>query len=309
MVAPSHLRSLQALDAAVREGSFTAAASSLGITAAAVGQRVKALEDYLGIELLVRGRAGISASAELVPALEHLQRGFASLGAAARELELQRGRELHIAVVSDFADLWLMPRLGAFRAAHPNIRFCINGEGDAPMRLGRVDCEIGFGPPGEVRHGDVLFHDFVVPVASPANVARTAMTGETGRLEGFPLLHLDFYKDDPGVLAWPAWTAANGVERSAPDRGMRFRRVTLALDAVLANAGIVLGGLALLGDQLRAGDIALPYPPSTGRWSHHAFIARFRADTEARSHVRRFRAWLLDESRATAAWLDEQARR
>ena len=54
MVAPTHLRSLQALELAVRRGSFVAAAEGLGITPAAVGQRVKALEDYLGVELLSR---------------------------------------------------------------------------------------------------------------------------------------------------------------------------------------------------------------------------------------------------------------
>ena len=56
MVAPSHLKSLQALELSVRHASFTLAADELGITPAAVGQRVKVLEDYLGIELLVRGR-------------------------------------------------------------------------------------------------------------------------------------------------------------------------------------------------------------------------------------------------------------
>jgi hypothetical protein len=46
---PSHLKSLQALELAVRTGSFAAAADILAITPAAVGQRVKALEDYLGM--------------------------------------------------------------------------------------------------------------------------------------------------------------------------------------------------------------------------------------------------------------------
>ena len=113
MVAPTYLRSLQALELAVREGSFAAAAESLGITPAAVGQRVKALEDYLGVELLVRGRAGIRPAPGLLAALPHLHQGFGELAQAARELELQRGHELHIAAASDFVELWLVPRLDA----------------------------------------------------------------------------------------------------------------------------------------------------------------------------------------------------
>lgn len=308
MVAPTYLRSLQALEMAVREGSFTAAAERLGITAAAAGQRVKALEDLLGVELLVRGRAGIRPSPALERALPHLRTGFAELEDAARELEAQGGHELHIAAVSDVVDLWLAPRLARYRAEHPNIRFCVNGQGDAPPRLARVDCEISFGPNREADpFSDRLFGDYVLPITSPTNVARTAGLPARERLEGFPLLHLDFYKDDPAGLAWPDWVAANAVQRSAPERGMRFQRIAAALDAVAADAGVTLGGLALLREPLEAGDIGLPYPLDTGRWTAWAFTARYRPDADARRHVQRFRAWLAEEARATAAWVADVA--
>jgi len=299
MLAPSHLKSLQALELAVRTGSFTAAANMLAISPAAVGQRVKALEDYLGIELLVRGRAGIRPSPELAAALPHLVDAFGALDLAVRELDLQRGQELHLASVSDFAELWLKPRLPAFRAAHPNILFCINGEGDAPIRLGKVDCEITFGPCREDINNEFLFRDFIVPIGSPANVERTAPLPAKARLEGFPLLHLDFYKDDPAALSWPAWLARNRVVRTAPDRGMRFQRINAALDAVLASAGFSLCGVAMLLDRIEYGSIALPYPISSGSWSEHAFMARFRQDVPLRPHLVRFRRWLREESRAT----------
>jgi DNA-binding transcriptional LysR family regulator len=70
----SHLRSLQALEAAIRNGSLVAAASELGISPAAVGQRIKALEDYLGVELILRGRAGLQPSKALDSALPTLTR-------------------------------------------------------------------------------------------------------------------------------------------------------------------------------------------------------------------------------------------
>ncbi|HEY0115948.1 MAG TPA: LysR substrate-binding domain-containing protein [Allosphingosinicella sp.] len=303
MLAPSHLKSLQALEMAVRTGSFTAAADRLAISPAAVGQRVKALEEYLGIELLVRGRAGIRPSPELTGALPHLAEAFGALELAVHELDLQRGQELHVAAASDFVELWLKPRLDAFRAAHPNILFCINGDGDAPMRLGKVDCEIAFGPLPEDPDSDLLFRDFIVPIGSPANVARTGDLPAERRLEGFPLLHLDLYKDDPAGLSWPAWCARNGIARTAPDRGMRFQRITAALDAVLASAGLSLCGVGMLLDRIASGSIGLPYPISTGHWSEHAYVARFRQDAALRPHVVRFREWLLRESRATAQGL------
>ena len=306
MVVPSHLKSLQAVELAARRRSFNEAADVLGITPAAVGQRVKTLEDYLGVELLVRGRSGVRATPELLSALPHLRRAFDELEAAAGELDLQRGQELHVAAASDFVELWLMPRLARFRAAHPNILFCINGEGDAPMRLGKVDCQISYGPLDEQAGADLLFRDFVLPIGSPANCVRTAGLDADVRLEGFPLLHLDFYKDDPAGLSWPDWIQANAIERTAPGRGIRFQRITAAVDAVLANAGMSMCGLALIADLVEDGRLALPYPVSTGRWSAFSFNARFRSDLKARAHVAKFRTWLLEESRATGDWLEQQ---
>src|SRR6478752_2019512 len=267
MAAPTYLRSLQALELAVRHGSFVGAAAELGVTPAAVGQRVKALEDYLGVELLIRGRAGVGPALSLGSALPRLREAFQALEAAAEELELQRGREVHIAAASDFVDLWLKPRLDRFRAANPQILFSINGEGDAPRRLGRVDCEISFGETAGDAGRILLFRDYVVPVTSPENVARTAGIAVRDRLEGFPILHLDFYKDDPAGLSWPDWVEANGVSRTHSDRGMRFQRIRPTLDAVAAHAGVTLCGLALITDRLDAGAVALPFPMALGRWS------------------------------------------
>ncbi len=139
---PSHLRALQALELALRTGSLTGAASRLAITPAAVGQRVKALEDYLGIDLLVRGRSGLQPTPELSGALPHLHAAFRELALAADLLELQKGQQIRIAAASDIVELWLAPRLVAFQARHPNIQLEINGEGEPRRRMVAADCEI-----------------------------------------------------------------------------------------------------------------------------------------------------------------------
>ncbi|MGI8765733.1 MAG: LysR family transcriptional regulator [Gemmatimonadaceae bacterium] len=304
MVITSHLKSLQALELAVRTGSFKRAGELLGLTAAAAGQRVKTLEDFLGVELVVRGRAGIRPTPELRAALPHLERAFAELSAVSRELDLQRGQELHIAAPTDLVDLWLRPRLPRFRQAHPNIFFCINGQGDAPMRLARVDCRIEFGAPQQASQIEHLFPEFIVPISSPAIRDRTSQLPAQSRLEGFPLLHLDTYRDDPANPSWPTWLATNGIARSAPERGIRFQRIVPVLDVVLADAGICLCGIALLEDKLEAATIALPYPVCKGILTSHAFGAHFPdAASVNRPHVRRFRTWLASEAAQTASWL------
>jgi len=303
MFAPSHLKSLQALELSVRTGSFAAAAEILGITPAAVGQRVKVLEDYLQVPLLTRGRAGISVTPELETALPHLEAGFAALEAASRALDLQRAQELRIAAPADFAELWLKPRLADFRAMHPNLRIEINDEGHAPLRAARVDCAIGFGVASEHANCDLLFRDLVLPIASPVNFKRTMAVEAAGRLEGFPLLHLDYYQGEPGVISWPAWFAANALNRSGPERGMRFRRISGILDAILADAGIALCGVALLSQVIEAGLVAFPFPVETAFATQAGYHATYREGLAANRALDSFRSWLAKEARKTSDWI------
>jgi LysR family glycine cleavage system transcriptional activator len=143
----------------------------------------------------------------------------------------------------------------------------------------------------------------VLPVSSPENARRLSRLKARERLEGFPLLHVDFYKDDPEVPNWPDWTATHGFRRTDPNRGIRFQRIQPALEAVGANAGVALCGLALLREIIDRGELSFPFNISTGRWSAHAFQARFRPEALARPQVKGFRQWLLAEAMATREWL------
>lgn len=306
-MALSHLRSLQAVELALRTGSLKETAASLGITPAAAGQRIKALEEYLGMELLVRGRSGLKAAPGLATILPQLSAAFRELENVAAQLDMQRGHEIHIAAIPDLAEMWLQPRLKRFVSAYPNIRFSINGEGDAPLRIRPADCELRFGSPDRSGVTDELFHDFVLPVGSPENTARIAHVNRRDRLEGFPLLHLDFYKDDPQVPDWAQWIKLQKLRRIEPNRGIRYQRVATALDAVLANAGFTLCGIALLSPLLESQRVLLPFPASTGTWTSHAFHARYRGDSLSRPQVRRFREWLAAEADATRQWLARAA--
>ncbi len=306
MVAITHLRSLQALECALSAGSLKAAADQLAITPAALGRRIKTLEDYLGVDLLVRGRSGLRPTPELEQALPHLHEAFASLGRVTEILDFQRTNEIHIAANSDFIELWLNPRMPAFRKAHPNILFCMNGEGDVPVRLGAADIEIRFAEIDPARPADILFHDHVAPVSTPVNIARTDalnLPTRADRLEGFPLVHLDFYKEDPDCPDWPQWVERHQFNRTNPGRGVRFQRIAPALDAILSDAGYMVCGLALIRPYLESGEVVLALPEIPTHRSSHAFQARFRPDALNRPQVQRFRSWLLDEAAQTSEWL------
>jgi LysR family transcriptional regulator, glycine cleavage system transcriptional activator len=216
-------------------------------------------------------------------------------------LDFQRVQEIHIVADSDWAELWLAPKLSTFRAAHPNILFCINGVGDVPMRLGAADCEVWFGETKGRSTERALFRDYLLPIGSPENTKRILKLPDTQRLEGFPLLHLDCYKPDPKAIGWPEWIAAYGHRQTAPERGIRYRQVAHALEAVYSNAGIIICGLGLVEAKVAQGKLALPFPLVEGAWTEQRYRLSFSETAMRRSQIIQFSAWLLSESKLAEA--------
>ncbi len=303
MASITHLKSLQALELAIREGSLKAAAQRLGITPAAVGQRIRALEDYLGTDLLLRGRSGLQPTPELETALQDLKAGFSALERVAETLDFQRVTEIHIVADPDWAELWLRPRLTEFREAHPNILFCVNGEGDVPMRLGTPDCRVEYGGDG----GEALFRDVLVPVTGPDNTRRLADWDPKMEMEGMPLLHLQSQRDQDDHPGWVDWFSKFGQRTKGPDRGVHYRHARVALDAVRENVGFLVCGYALLMDDVRAGTVVLPFPTSQHIRAPKPYQMRLRGDAASRRpQMQKFVDWLRAEAEQTRRTLNER---
>jgi LysR family transcriptional regulator, chromosome initiation inhibitor len=110
-----------AVAAVVREGSFERAAQALHITASAVSQRVKLLEQRLGQVLVVRGQpctatpagSALCRHAEQVAMLEaELRREVPALAG-----EISTRPTLRLAVNADSLATWFMPAAAAFTAS------------------------------------------------------------------------------------------------------------------------------------------------------------------------------------------------
>ena len=301
MAAPSHLKSLQALDMAIREGSLKAAAARLGITPAAVGQRIRALEDFLGTDLMVRVRSGLHPTVELDRALADLQLAFSALERVTDTLDFQRVTEIHIVADPDWSELWLLPRIKSFRSEHPNILFCINGAGDVPVRLGapdiRVECH-------RDAIGEALYTDLLVPVCSPRNIHRVAGYDQVDELEGLPLLHVERRAEADDFPGWPEWVAEFGQRKSGVDRGVKYRHLRLALDAAREAVGFVLAGKSLIDRDLRTEDLVLVFTEGHQLQAPYPYRLRAREAAESRPQIARFIEWLRMETEKTRLSLE-----
>lgn len=327
----THLNALQAVELAIREGSLQAAADKLGITPAAVGQRIRSLERYLDTDLVLRGRSGLRPTPALERTLDDLRSAFAALDRVTDSLDFQRTAEIHIVADPDWSDLWLTPRLKAFCEANPNIHFNINGEGDVPMRLGAADVIIDRNPHGRASNGEILYREAFLPVGSPETAGRISdpyltkaedgtprylpvgTLGDSERmwrhsqkdsLEGFPLLHIKPRSDAPDTPNWADWLKSFPYERTEPLRGIQYALVRNALDGVRSNAGLLVCGLSCILDELRSENLSLPFPARESLEAAHPYRFSVRSEIRTRPQVSRFLEWLVAEANLTKAQMD-----
>ncbi|MBV9537382.1 MAG: transcriptional regulator GcvA [Acidisphaera sp.] len=296
------LDGLRVFEAAARRLSFTRAAEELHVTQGAVSQRIRALEDELGLPLFERSAAGLrltAAGAALASgvrdALERIAATLAEIGGAGDAAPLV------VSVLPSFASRWLMPRFPRFAAAHPDIPVQIVALlGLADFRTQNVDLAIRF---GEGRYPGLsvtrLMGDSVGPVCSPALLASRGPIDGVHDLPRLPLLHDSVADGDPSGSDWRSWATAVGADHLPLARGQRFSQADLAIEAAVLGLGVVLARTSLCSDQLRAGTLTrLPLPVVPTRWSYYLVHPPERA---ARPGLAALCAWLLEEVAAFGA--------
>jgi LysR family glycine cleavage system transcriptional activator len=221
---------------------------------------------------------------------------FARLRAAFDELTQTADGVLAISALITFATNWLVPRLGSFHFAHPDIAVKLDVS-QKLVDLTRSEFDIGIRSgkgewPGLVAHG--LFGASYTPMLSPRMLESSGPLKEPIDLLKLPLI-------DPTDDWWPEWFAAAGV----PDvdlshrTGLRLLNQQLAGRAAVAGQGVAILMPAFFPDELASGQLVQPFPvlrqsPETHYWLVYA---------EARRRVpkiRAFRDWLLAEVRAGA---------
>lgn len=254
------LRALRAFEAAARHESFPRAAAELGVTAGAVAQQVKALEDWLGRPLFRRRAQGL----ELLPGarrvLPELGAAFDSLGAAVRRLREESGSErLHLAALPALAQLWVQPRLPELRAAlPPGTQISLTALEEPPDLLrGPYDLALFYAAPGRERGRARLLplaEERLLPVCTPALARALGLEAGPAALSDARLLHDASWEAD-----WRRWLAAAGRPPADPAAGTRFSLYAVALQAALDGEGVLLGRETLVARELARGVLVAPF--------------------------------------------------
>jgi DNA-binding transcriptional LysR family regulator len=287
------LNALAAFEAAARHLSLTRAAVELNVTPGAVSKQVKMLEEEIGRPLFVRLHRALELTPEGEIVARSLRDGFERISDTLQQVSRRNAlRSVSIGSTMAVAQLWLIPRLGGFWDANPDI-VIDHMISDRTQDLHRpdLDLRIRYGDgswPGEV--STRLFGDRIIAVASPAFQARHKVKS-VKEMATLPLLSVE------GVdWSWTTW-AEFLHESGASHRRLNIRRFNsyvIALQAAQSGQGVALGWLSLIKPLIARK--ALVQVTATEIVAPRSFYVTWRADRQLTREAEILRDWLVAQA-------------
>jgi LysR family glycine cleavage system transcriptional activator len=281
---------LKAFEAAVRRGSFAAAANELHLTPSAVSHQVKLLEDQLGIQLFRRiGRS--------VVATERGQRYYREVAAAFGRIKVAtvdlvgdgKSDRLSVHSAPSFATQLLLPHLPEFVAAHPELDvvfWATSPPYDSMADIYDVDIQHR----GRATLGlDImeLPAERIVPMCSPHLAEGTRPIRSAEDLLFHPLIHSDLCS-----IRWPDWLEQHLNLPLDLERGLHFDRSFMSIKAAVDGLGVCLESTLLARNELAEGLLVRPLADDGPEVCAHRLACR--VEKKDLPKIVTFKDWLRD---------------
>ena len=241
---------LRIFESAARLGGFSAAAREFGLTQAAVSQRIRNLETWLGRDLFLRSARGVSLTYAGEAYLPLVEDALQALELGTENLFGQAPREFRIAGVGSHLNALVLPVAPAFLNAHPDLRLSTTSvpqRSDFAREKTTLHLRFGRGVwPG--RDAALICRETLVPVCAPAH-------GSTPLAE-MPLI--ETRGERPG---WRDWAKQVNVTLS-PVARLSVDSMEHGLTAAAHGAGLLLGSRPLARPLLDAGQLVARTAPA-----------------------------------------------
>ncbi|WP_182915365.1 LysR substrate-binding domain-containing protein [Rhodopseudomonas palustris] len=283
------LEAMRVFEVAGRHGSYSRAADELNITHGAVSQRIRQLEEQVGVTLFQRAGHRM----ELTPSGRRMHgrvtRSLAELTAAVTALSSSGPDvEVTVSMLPVMAARWLLPRLPKFNERYPQIH--INVRSDrllANFKSDRVDIAVRLGSGAWKGLNAIrLMDEEVFPVCSPHY--------NDGRFTRDPRAFVnERMLIDPNV-PWSAWFRSCGVQIDRRIVGNSFLDANLLMEAAIHGQGLALARQSVARGDLLGGRLV--------RLSEHSYrlpmshFLVYPPSLDSNAPVMAFRDWLLAEA-------------
>ncbi len=240
------LDQIDAFVTAARMKNLTRAAEAMHLTVSALSHRMRLLEDRVGHRLLARGPRGVELTPDGQRLFDAVATPLDAIGRAIQQLSCRRDHVITLSLIPSMATAWLVPRLPAFLTAHPELGLNLQSSThvvDFEREPVDMALRLGGGSWAGVR-SELLFHEWIMPVASPEFLKRHDKP-KFASLAGYPLL------GDPSDR-WRQWFNEFGGEM--PRRFVAHFDDTETLHQAAAQGmGVALARATLAEPLIRAG--------------------------------------------------------
>lgn len=306
---------LRAFYAVAKHESVVAATNELNVSASAVSQSIKKLEQWYGLPLLKRERNRVSLSPEGKLLRDTCESVFDQLTLTSqRILNEADNRTVTLSILPSFVPLRMNALLGLLTEKYPNISIKLSSTVSlTDFRYDDIDIAIRYGvnPTGKFHCTEWLSDDHLQPCIGP-KLLGDADPDDLSLLAKHRLIR-DLSSSLSTPELWVCWLSANNLPNSTinDSRNLTTDNYFHAAELAASNQGIVIGRHYLLADWIAAGKLVPLFPSLRLAVSPAAFYLLHKTDeslTRQSCQVKNFLIEKLrDESTSAATHAQTEA--
>src|SRR5882757_2323168 len=285
------LSTLRAFEAAVRLGSFKAAAEDLGLTQSAISHQVNALEAHFQTKFFVRQGNKLVLTKDGALYGTSILKAFSEMSRAGEILSSKERKEIvRVSASPSFAAFAALPRIEKFKSINAALDLRLearNTNVDFDTESSDAAIQVG-SPPFPGLHSHRLFRSKLAPLAHPALYEKFAPVTTAKDLARMPLIELN---NIPGL--WERWFAK-------ADRKVRVGELRLSSDSLLAaiqmaesGVGVLLAPFPLTASVVASGRLKALFRPSLPIEKPDFYLVYRKADATA-VKIKAVRKWLKE---------------
>lgn len=296
------LRALQVFETVGHCAGISQAATRLGISAGAVSQQMKLLEDALGMKLTLKEGQRLRLNSVGERLHSRCSAAFEELRLAVAEAERAKNpNNLYVSGLPSLMTQWLSPLVNEWGRDETDLDIYLDSTLDDASGEESADFRIGYGEP--VGQGVPLFRDCVVPTCSPQLLARAQSARE---LLGYPLIGIDSRPKFDSPPSWTQWFSALEGDTGQPIVIRRnYSSSITAIQAALDGHGIVLAQFSMIASDVNAGRLVIPWRFAVPLAA--PYYLSWHPNTLHKQQCRRFQRWMIGQGqrqeKITAAML------
>ncbi len=197
--------------------------------------------------------------------------------------------ELHLSVAPAFLTRWLLPRIGSFYAAQPDVQIEFSAAtGLIDFDRDETDMAVYFGQgkwPGiEIQ---LLRHYQQRPVCNPSLLRGESIESPEDILK-YPLLHVKKRAEE-----WGNWFQQAEVVYKQQRQGMYFSSGSLTTSAAISGLGFALADVGFVSEEISIGKLIVPQEMYLK--TDKSFYLVYQKNRAMTYSMRAFQSWLTEE--------------